>query len=80
MVISPKTLAPAQIVTSFKMVGCRLMFCEDFTFLLPNPTSLNKLQRFVLSLSSFIFNKVMLDVKFIASLDASQNSEKTQHR
>ena len=43
MVISPKTLAPAQIVTSFKMVGCRLMFCEDFTFLLPNTTSLNKL-------------------------------------
>ena len=38
MVISPKTLAPAQIVTSFKMVGCRLMFCEDFTFLLPNTT------------------------------------------
>ena len=30
---------------------------------------------FVLSLSSFIFNKVMLDVKFIASLDPSQNSE-----
>ncbi len=30
---------------------------------------------FVLSLSSIIFNKVMLDVKFIASLDPSQNSE-----
>ena len=30
---------------------------------------------FVLSLSSFIFNKVMLDVKFIASLDPSPNSE-----
>lgn len=29
----------------------------------------------ILSLSEFVFNKVMLDVKFIASLDPSQNNE-----
>lgn len=42
-------------------------------FLINNNVKLKS--NIVLSLSEFIFNKVMLDVKFIASLDPSQNNE-----